>query len=409
MIPISKIDPELKIYKDKIVVIFMGGGDMELSENISRLLKVLNIKVDYFCDNNPNKWDKEVDGIRVISPYRLIRLQSKESEKDVLVHLALEQEIESKVKEEIEKIGISNLICYEEAINVLGYYIKCDKYRKSPELLKLKNELGSEFVNERKLILFDSFMGKQKDFDIFVCMVGKTGDSTIQKTFEKNNINSIFTHYPSQLNLNYFPKDKKIKIITAVREPLSRTLSAMFEIISKLGKSFLYDSFYKKEIIDVQTFVDAMLNPNIEMQKHDCNRFNIKHNKDIVKSSRVELFFKSFEENIIDVLRYPFDKEVGFSIIKEGNIEVFVYQLEKLNGIIPELSEWAGVSFNTLENSNLASEKWIADIYNRAKSEIRFSEEFFNISYNDPYIRHFYSEVDIEGFKSKWKNNIRIK
>ncbi len=121
----------------------------------------------------------------------------------------------------------------------------------------------------------------------------------------------------------------------------------------------------------------------------------------------LESFLEKFNNNITNVIGVPFDKESGYSIIKSGNIEVFVYQLEKLNNIIPQLSEWVGSNpFDQLVNDNIGEAKWTGESYKQAQKELVISQEYFDACFNAPYVKHFYSNEDIEKFKDRWRPHI---
>lgn len=49
MIPISKIDPKLEIYKNKTLVLWGAG---EFGSKILNQLRYLGTEVSYFCDND---------------------------------------------------------------------------------------------------------------------------------------------------------------------------------------------------------------------------------------------------------------------------------------------------------------------------------------------------------------------
>ncbi len=42
----------------------------------------------------------------------------------------------------------------------------------------------------------------------------------------------------------------------------------------------------------------------------------------------------------------------------------------------------------------------------KGQQELKFSQEFFDACYNDPYVQHCYSTADIEKFKDRWRKNI---
>ncbi len=109
----------------------------------------------------------------------------------------------------------------------------------------------------------------------------------------------------------------------------------------------------------------------------------------------------------IDIYREPFDKEKGFSIYKYGNVEIFIYQLEKLNSVFDKLAKFLEIENAQMVRSNDSKDKWYYEKYKDAEENIVLSREYFDKCYNGKYIKHFYSESDISKFKEKWESNIR--
>lgn len=117
-------------------------------------------------------------------------------------------------------------------------------------------------------------------------------------------------------------------------------------------------------------------------------------------------FFDAFNQNIFNLYEHSFDKEKGYSIMKKGNVEVFVYQLEKLNTIAKEMSDWIDQTpFENWTIKNDASSKWISEYYKQVKKEVKIPNRLFDICYDAPWVKHFYSESDIEKFKYSWRKN----
>lgn len=122
--------------------------------------------------------------------------------------------------------------------------------------------------------------------------------------------------------------------------------------------------------------------------------------------TRLDVGFKDFFGfNLYD---YPFDKERGYSVIKENNVEIFIYQCERLGEIYQNLFEFLGVfEGGSLRLGNVADKKWYFSYYKQAISDIEFSREYFESCYGSEELHHFYSEEDIKGFRNKWINNVR--
>ncbi len=251
-----------------------------------------------------------------------------------------------------------------------------------------------------------------------LCLPPKTGDFTLNYTLSANKVNyTNLWHSSKRFEIDLLT-DPIIKIITAVRDPLSQHLSSSYESTYKkyrwLGPFIAYinnadqppedtikqlkDVFYTTKF-NSQAFFDLTVANN--------TLANNNHYKPYITT-----FLENFAEDILDITAYPFDKEKGYTIIKEGRLEIFVYQLEKLNDIIPELSEFAtsrgeGQPFTELVNGNIGEEKSYAESYKRAKKEIIITQEYFDACFDAPYVHHFYSKEDIEKFKARWRPHIK--
>lgn len=400
MIPISKIDTKLSIYKENTVVIFGAGI---FGRKIWRYLQNLGIEVAYFCDNSPERQKETMFGISVISPETLGKIHNEEAKggKSVLVQVAMMAENEESVLCQLKEMGITNIIVTEEALQMLDYYGKCDNLRKYPELLELSQKAPyGKYFSERAVDTRDYLLMYQEKKMFFVCMVGKTGDVTVENTLIKNNIACQQTHVPAFINRKYISEKTKVKIVVGIREPIGRAISNRYQWISSIS-----EQLYSEKMNDAQWVFDQELKNPGEFLYH-FSRGLMEPMKDCPQTTELEAWFSGFGENVVDVLKYPFDKKAGYTIIQEGNIDIFFYQLERLNDIIPQFSDWVGVPFETLENGNVASGKWIAESYKKAQKELKFSKEYFEDCYNDPYVQHCYSPEDIEKFKERWRKNI---
>lgn len=105
----------------------------------------------------------------------------------------------------------------------------------------------------------------------------------------------------------------------------------------------------------------------------------------------------------VDVFKYYFDYKAGYSIIKQGNIEIFLYKLEKLKDIQKEIGEFAGVSDFKLDSDNIGSNKITRNLDKQLKHEVRIPDECLNYYYKDNIkYSHFYSDDETKEFIKKW-------
>ncbi|MFI3284830.1 MAG: putative capsular polysaccharide synthesis family protein [Erysipelotrichaceae bacterium] len=256
---------------------------------------------------------------------------------------------------------------------------------------------------------------------IIICSPPKTADHSLMHTFDEVNLNITdikqqihycnVWHRPRFINEEELQSTfKKVRIITAVREPISQYLSVLYQdivagslypsLLPYLGiKDFkdLASTLNEKET-DIQQIFDNC----IPWYVYPTNNKEL----DLTIPRTVQAFLPEYQKYVVNILNYPFDKEKGYTIIQEDNIEIFVYQLEKLNELVPQLSKWIGVPFDKLVDGNKASDKWVADSYRSAKKQIKLSQEFFDRCFNEPYLLHCYSEDDINKFKDYWRSHI---
>ena len=240
---------------------------------------------------------------------------------------------------------------------------------------------------------------KRKNNTILVYTMGKVASSSIYETmFKEFPFNRSFhihhlsdfwlqeklagTPYAAHNQLladQYFTykKDnegKRLKVISLVRDPISRDLSEFFQNYMKLGYSL--DKLKGQEIIDI-----------IRQKGHELC---------------LNWFDSEFNEFLnIDIYSYKFDKEKGYSIYQFDDFDVLILQVEKLSTIATiALSEFFGFKVKRLLVSNETGKKF--NLYGDVKKEYSEPVQQLNDIYNSKYCKHFYSDQQREMFKKKW-------
>lgn len=389
MIPISKIDLELSIYKDNLVIMF---GIGEIGKKLLNLMSSFDIKPAYICDNDSVKWGQTYTEIPIISPKQLAEINKKNS--NVLIQLATNARFEEEILAQLNDLNIMQTLSSSEALNRLSYYQFCDFFKENTTFLdSLSSSVKySDYAFHPEHFSFLSphiykILTEYNNLPIFVTMIGKTGDHTIIDTISHNGGLVYKMHPPKYLSKDIMCNVKsKVKIIVAIRDPIS------------LDLSYLYQFIYNDNIQPIE----ALYNKSNDFQS--LSELTFQKNK----QHRISDWFNVFCENLVDLKCHPFDKKTGFCTIQEGNYDIFVYQLEKLNHIVTPLSDWVGIPFTELIGSNITENKWVSESYKKAKKDIKISKEYFDMCYSDPYVQHFYSEEDIETFKNRWRSHIRM-
>jgi Putative capsular polysaccharide synthesis protein len=257
---------------------------------------------------------------------------------------------------------------------------------------------------------------------ILVHQMGKVGSSTITLSLEKSSYDSPIFHThvlnPVQLKLKidrylsirsakgikkatwiigHLATSKVLstviqnksrkrtwKIITLVREPVGRNISAFFQNIDAY-----FDDF-------IERYNRGALN-NIEIS---------------------EKFFKEFQHDVplewldleikdvfrIDLYKHEFPITKGYSIqSSENGDDCMVIRIEDLNRCHKDaFRDFLGIQDFTLVKENISDTKNYSDIYKSFLKEITFPDWYLERMYSSKYTRHFYSDVEIQEFCKRW-------
>ena len=177
----------------------------------------------------------------------------------------------------------------------------------------------------------------------------------------------------------------RVKILTSIREPLGRELSAFFMDIEK----FHIPGFYKKYLSGVLS-VDEIGETFLQERRYLGDRDN----------------WIDFELNGalgVDVYNAPFDHDKGFVRIIHGNIEIFIYRLEDADEVLLRVVEEAtGVLPDNIIKANISSNDAIKKkVYAEIIPKMSFPPSMIEEIYNTRYCRHFYTKYEIYDFKKR--------
>lgn len=324
---------------------------------------------------------------------------------NIVVQIAVRQS-SSEVINQIKQLGIFMWIPYGEAFLIL--YAMIRKQGKANDKFPVFSEKMIEQGWKNRGAEIDQKLSEYISVDtskevIMISMPPKTGNNTIEQSIKNRNDVVYLRHHAKSCNMDVLTsKYKKIKVVTAVREPISQNLAMLFQNLGSLTP--LPDLFLYSFGIYNQT--ELLYENGGNIQKVFDQYTTMQLCSSIGKQEMQQQFIDDFCEHILDISKYEFDKEKGYSIIKEGNVEVFVYQLEKLNDIVVEFSQWVGEPITEWDKSNIGEDKWIGKVYKQAQKELIMSEDYFEFCYNQSFVKHFYSDEDILKFKRKWERNL---
>lgn len=399
----SKIDDKLTCY-DKGVILFGCGS---AGCKIKKILERFGKDIICFVDNNKDKWGSSCYGIPVRSIKEMLSILNENE--DFVIQIA--SEFSDIIEKQLLELGVADkrIISYWEFELRIPYLERYLYFKKKGVSIHdpvfcaemevwggaRKNEIEENII---KIALYDI------PEIIFINTAPKTGNSSIALSFEHMGIPYIrggHGYFKKIENLMQL-KDKKIKMIAGVREPFSQFLSWIFQF-----QQALWDQAnYWEKGGDVQKIFDVLLDREYKNNSVD-DFYNIK--KEFWRQTYfiTNYFDEEIEKNFhINVYDYPFDCEKGYTIIRQGNIEIFIYQLEQLSRLVDVLGEFLNIKDFTLSSANVASEKWYHKYYQEARKNLKINRDIFDQIYSHKFVKHFYSEKQINEFRDKWSGNI---
>lgn len=245
---------------------------------------------------------------------------------------------------------------------------------------------------------------------VLIYTVGKVGSSSIAVSLRKNGIKEVQPHslqfvrrgsyfVSPELNpvesLYYFGKtlllklkvkafklwcrllSRKITIVSLFRDPVARNISAFFE--------------QSQYVTDVNLASESVEGLPAIFWKH-CNH----------KAPKV-WFDQELKRTFgIDVLKHPFDKENGYSIIRTKHVDVLVLTMEKLNGNEAVIGQFLGIDNFSLVSTNRSENKAYKDVYRKFIKDLNIPRSYCDELYQSPIVRHFYSAAEVEAFYDRW-------
>lgn len=402
MLEFSKIDKDFNVYKNNDVYLF---GASKAGIKVKEILEKNGVHIKGFIDNNELKHGTEFCGINVFSFSDYLKVSKDTTSTLIQISSTFEKEIIT----QLENNKIYNYITYTEfsiRIRQLGRYLVSRENQKLKEwfyecdwcdrILTNMMEINN-FYFEKKGLTGESILNLN-------CAPPKTGNSTI--------VSSLNYYWKDPVSLQHSLKfldkklynilqNEKIRMIIGIREPIKQNISVMFQITDS-------------ELWDLDEFWDGGGNVQEIFDNYIISKSSKKCWYNILKEKihynyLVQDFFKQQLEAFfgIDIYKMAFDKQSGYSIYKFDNIEIFIYQVEKLSKIFRKLSGFLKAGNIQIILDNTAEEKWYNKQYKKAQKNIVLSKEYFEACYTEKYIKHFYSDEDIMRFKDIWKNNIQ--
>ncbi|MCP4523617.1 MAG: hypothetical protein GY828_05375 [Candidatus Gracilibacteria bacterium] len=192
-----------------------------------------------------------------------------------------------------------------------------------------------------------------------------------------NNIKYTIKTFLKRLKVWVWKKlNNEILIISGVRDPFSRNISAFFEQVHYLGG--ISNVATSKEII---AFFEASCEFDAPLNWFD---------KEVLKVTG------------INVYNYPFDKEKGFVIINKGKFRLLIFRIDKLNKLSNEISEFIDEKKFSIISTNLSKHGDYPTQLNNLKKTYKYDVELSQRYKHSKYFQHFYTSEERKDFVERW-------
>ena len=380
---------------EKKVVIYGAGVCGKRAE---RYLRDLSISDYCFCDKDPKKQGQSINGKEIID------VNALDAKCNILIIVALANHQMVKRIENFFSLKEDVCVCSFFALETL-WKTRCFDYKTTEGQIAIYKEWYRQLLN-RTTNIADSL-----DKEIIIYQSGKVGSSSLVKTLANRNIKAAHIHriyFKKDLvksivvgetkedmlpYLSFCDDDSLInqmrgvyigkKIITLVREPISVDLSTVFQWIG----SGVTDRFFNKCYRMGYSYIDSIVL---------C--------MEIIKGRLFDWFREELKVATgVNIFAYPFDKGNGYAVIKEGETEILVLQMEKMDKLCSVISDFVGTKIESIDKSNIGSEKTYSNVYMKTPKDILLNESYINFYYDaNPDMEFFYSKQDVDRFKDKW-------
>ncbi|MBM9538187.1 putative capsular polysaccharide synthesis family protein [Desulfobulbus alkaliphilus] len=229
---------------------------------------------------------------------------------------------------------------------------------------------------------------------VFVYQMGKVASRSVSQSlarYYKGEVIHSHWFYPdirpgeSRELFRYWHSDQPpelLHIISLVRNPLERNISAFFQNFSR------YTGHKEGEPL-----------PSVdELKIVFLERFE--HNIPLIWFD--ELIYKNFS---IDVYAKTFPDK-GFQYYSSGKVRLLIIRVEENDDQKNKaIQNFMNIPDFALERVNVSSEKNYGTLYKRFKQEVRFSSSYIDFLCNSKYFQHFYTANDEMTTRKKWQEN----
>lgn len=173
----------------------------------------------------------------------------------------------------------------------------------------------------------------------------------------------------------------RLKVITLIRNPVARDVSAFFENLEMFG-------FDKNDLPPVDIACDKFL-------------------ESFQSSTLDDWFDKEFVSVFgVNVLDQPFPRRLGWYCFEKENIDFLILKAELLNNVKEAVvGAFLGCPGLIIGSENVMADKFDPEYYSAFKVRLAGNFGIRIKSFESDYCRHFYTSEELSEFKRRWSSS----
>lgn len=182
-----------------------------------------------------------------------------------------------------------------------------------------------------------------------------------------------------RIRREYIEAGRPVRIVSAVRDPVARNLSAFFENIGS------YCPNWRKLV------------------KTNPDEIAARFFRDYPHHVMTDWFTEEFNAVLeIDVYAHPFRYELGYGKYASQKAEAIVVRAEDDNLTkTTALCEFLNIADLNLKDENQGKLRLWGDAYKKVKKSIQFPEEYLDRMYDSDMARYFYTNDERQAFRKR--------
>jgi hypothetical protein len=224
---------------------------------------------------------------------------------------------------------------------------------------------------------------------VLVYQMGSVGSKSISRSLRKGGYSGLVHHAHDLRDGSRSSREEaiyrfcidgpiEIKVISLVRDPIARNVSAFFQDFEK-WTGVLHEK-YKG---DTEELIDKFI-------KHYDHESPLQ-------------WFDQWEETLgIDIYNYPFP-ERGYNFISKGAMQVLTLRTELPDDVKEKaIRKFLSVGNFDLERRNDGAGKPYAEKYAQFKQSFTAPDSYITKMYESEFFRHFYTDKHRNQFENRW-------